>query len=183
MHPKGQPVREGTRAQPFEKESAGQSQIDTQAKKDAARHADEELEINRKLSEFTGRLASFTLLLAIFTGGLIVVGALQFVALNRQARTLVHHSELLGTSVAAAQRTSQALMDGQRGWILVEKVDQPDMRLVMDARFQGTVPFFVFRFKVSGFTPCKIRNAAMRFHLAEAMERELQPRLPPKPEY
>jgi hypothetical protein len=120
------------------------------------------------------------LLLALFTGGLIVVGALQFVALNRQARTLVHHSELLGTSVAAAQRTSQALMDGQRGWILVEKVDPPDMRVVMDAQFQGTVPFLVFRFKVFGFTPCKIRNAAMRFHLAEVTERELppEPRLP-----
>jgi hypothetical protein len=185
--PKVQPVAKtnGTQQSPEKNPTAPQNQTSASSnEKIASANTNEELEVNRNLTAFTGELARYTWWLACFTGVLVVVGGLQLFALFWQARTLVHHSELLETSATATRRTSEALMGGQRGWILVENVDAPNIRVVMSPQFE-TLPIFVFRLKVFGFTPCKIRNAGMRFHLANIKEHHLppEPDLPETPEY
>lgn len=60
---------------------------------------EQELEVNRRLAEYTGQLAVFTLLL-------VILGVLQFFALAVQARVLFHHGTLIKKSV---QQMSQAV--------------------------------------------------------------------------
>jgi hypothetical protein len=93
--------------QPSEKSAA--TMVNDEAKADPAKNsteskADEELKINRSLSEYTGQLATFTMLL-------VVVGALQLLALGWQGYSLRHHSKLLTDSVTQMKSTVATYQD------------------------------------------------------------------------
>jgi hypothetical protein len=70
----------------------------------------QELEVNRRLAEYTGQLARFTM-------WLVIMGGLQFAALVIQAIVLRHHGILIGRSVQQMRRAVRAY----RGFVQASK--------------------------------------------------------------
>jgi len=112
-----------------------------------------------RIAVYTEKLASYTRALAAFTLALIVVAVFQFVALWRQVRALNHHSDLIGQSVeemrnavaayhdyvAAVSASTEALVNSERGWVLV---DQTDDSIFRDTRTDELV-FNAFVFSIA----------------------------------
>jgi len=145
-------------AEPVPRESAAKAETD------------ENLKINRRL--------------ALFTGLLVAVGVIQFIALVCQARALIHHSKLIKRSsqhtarvAAAARRTAEALMNGDKAWVLVEDIEPPQLFAMMVA----TVKFneFVFDLVNRGRTIARLTGPyRYRFHSLQRRDE-----LPDIPDY
>lgn len=105
---------------------------------------------------------------------------------NVATEALMRESAVAGTVAATAADTSaKALVDGERGWVLVERIEPPQENDIQPPVVQIQIPYFVYRLRLFGKTPCKILNAGMRFHLANINELEPQPEpdLPDEPKY
>lgn len=86
-------------------------------------------------------------------------------------------------SADAAKASADAFMDGQRGWILIHKVEAPHVSL--PAPHCAERLDFEVVLKVSGNSPCKIIDAGLRFHLQRKKENVVppEPDLPESPDY
>lgn len=111
-------------------------------------------------------------------------------AIKRQANAMDRQTKLIQVQVnageaatAIAKESASALMDGQRGWILVHEINAPHIS-PPGPYDRGQLDFEVV-LKVSGNSPCKIIDAGMRFHLERSKEKTipLEPDLPESPGY
>lgn len=106
---------------------------------------------------------------------------------NVATEVLMKESVTAATAAALAAKTSvEAVMNGERPWILVDNLGAPPIpeKPTEFTLLPGT-PYFVFTLKVFGHTPCRILNVGLRFHrefLKEGIIAE-EPNLPEEPVY
>jgi len=91
-------------------------------------------------------------------------------------------------SADAAKESVDALIIGQRGWILINKIFPPKhvLRVAVFGESDHMIPpYFSCKLTVFGATPCRVLNAGIRFHLVDMKAREVpaEPDLPEVPEY
>jgi len=62
----------------------------------------------------------------------------------------------------AALRSSQAVMDAERAWILITRIGNPEALYLEENPFY--IPGIIYEFKVVGHTPARIIGQGFRFH-------------------
>ena len=107
--------------------------------------------------------------LAEYTRWLVIVGALQAI--------------ILFLTVGAIYRQTKAAKDGERAWVLVKRIGDPEQWYAPDK--PGYSPGMVFEFNVYGKTPARAIDAAFRLHFVPAKPgtKPLEPDLPRIPDY
>jgi hypothetical protein len=126
----------------------------------AKAETDENLKVNRRL--------------ALFTGLLVAVGIVQFVALFWQGTVLKHHGTLIRQSAQETARIATALINGERAWVLLD-VCKPNIFEM----FAGISAFnaFVFDLVNQGKTVARL-TGPVQYRTQSLLPKEDLPELP-----
>jgi hypothetical protein len=131
----------------------------------------------------------------VFSGTLVLIAGFgvwyarktlrEIQATGVQTDKMIGHA---GTQAAALSVQANALLMGQRGWMLVEEVTPPRdiLRIPEYGSREYMMPLtFVFRFRVSGQTPCRLLNGRVRFHAVNSKSgvRPAEPDFDEEPNY
>jgi hypothetical protein len=119
---------------------------------------------------------------------MLLVGAGATIAAFITLAVIKQQTKAANVSAMASRKSVEALIRGQRGWILIDEIIPPKdaLRIPVCGESDYMIPlYFSCKLKVFGPTPCKVLNAGIRFHLAKMRPLEIpsEPDLPEVPEY
>jgi hypothetical protein len=142
-------------------------------------------EDNKRDTSSGGWLMWSTIMTAIATLAIAGLGVFQWWAMHKQRAAMELQATYMKDALAEtkksadaakssadiADKSSIALMDGQRGWAVIQDVSLPPTIWPLSAKVQASGIFkFTYTFKMCGGTPCILKTAGARFHVAKRKE-------------